>query len=67
MLSGVAVTPRGEVTQGQARKFIESGAIAINGEKITDTAAELRRDTARYARYHLLRRGKKLFHLLCWD
>ncbi|MCB1669274.1 MAG: tyrosine--tRNA ligase [Porticoccaceae bacterium] len=64
--TGLAVTPRGEVTLGQARKFVQSNAVSVNGEKVVDPEAELCRADARYGRYHLLRRGKKLFHLLRW-
>ncbi|HKI73924.1 MAG TPA: tyrosine--tRNA ligase, partial [Pseudomonadales bacterium] len=35
--SGLAVTPRGEVTVGQARKLIGSNAVSVNGSKVTDT------------------------------
>ena len=64
--SGVAVTPRGEVTLGQARKFINSNAIAVNGTKITDETAQLKAETGYFGRYHLIKRGKKVFHLLQW-
>lgn len=64
--SGVAVTPRGEVTLGQARKFINSNAIAVNGTKITDEAAQLTGESGYFGRYHLIKRGKKVFHLLQW-
>jgi tyrosyl-tRNA synthetase len=64
--SGVAVTPRGEVTVGQARKFITSNAIAVNGSKITDERAELAANSGYFGRYHLIKRGKKVFHLLQW-
>ncbi|MAV76327.1 MAG: tyrosine--tRNA ligase [Cellvibrionales bacterium] len=64
--SGVAVTPRGDVTLGQARKFINSNAIAVNGTKITDETAQLKAKTGYFGRYHLIKRGKKVFHLLQW-
>ncbi len=64
--SGVAVTPRGEVTVGQARKFILSNAVAVNGEKILKEKAALERQNAFYGRYHLIKRGKKVFHLIEW-
>ena len=34
--SGLAVTPKGEVTKGQARKLIASNAIAINGLRTSE-------------------------------
>ena len=64
--SGVAVTPRGEVTLGQARKFINSNAIAVNGTKIADEKAQLTAESGYFGRYHLIKRGKKVFHLLQW-
>lgn len=63
----LAATPRGEVTVGQARKFIQEGAIAINGEKLVDVSAELGRHNALWGKYHLIRRGKKQFCLLVWE
>lgn len=64
--TGLALTPRGEVTIGQSRKFIRDGAIHVNGQQIRDQAAILHRHDARYGRFHLLRRGKKNFHLVRW-
>lgn len=64
--TGLAATPRGEVTIGQARKFITGSAVAVNGEKWVDDAALLKRSDAIHGQYHLLKRGKKLFHLLQW-
>ena len=64
--TGLAATPRGEVTIGQARKFITGNAVAVNGEKVGDIDAVLDRRSALFGRFHLLKRGKKLFHLLEW-
>ena len=64
--SGLALTPRGEVTQGQARKFIRDGAVRVNGEQQRDDSFMLSRSSAYFDRFHLLRRGKKYFHLLRW-
>lgn len=64
--TGLAKTPRGEVTLGQARKFIQSNAVSVNGEKVTDVESQLTQQAACHGRYHLLRRGKKLFQLLRW-
>ena len=64
--SGLALTPRGEVTQGQARKFIRDGAVRVNGKQQKEEVLKLNRSDAYYGRYHLLRRGKKHFHLLRW-
>jgi len=64
--TGLAATPRGEVTIGQARKFVSSNAVSVNGEKISDIDAVLSASSALHGRYHLLKRGKKLFHLVEW-
>lgn len=64
--SGLAMTPRGEVTVGQARKFVQSNAVSVNGEKIADIEHRLKAEGAYYRRFHLLKRGKKHFHLLEW-
>ncbi len=65
--TGLAATPRGEVTIGQARKFVSSNAVSVNGEKVTDIDAQLSKSSALHGRYHLLKRGKKLFHLVEWQ
>ena len=64
--TGLSVTPRGEVTAGQARKFIKSNAISVNGEKISDQETTLSRSTALYGSYHVLQRGKKNHVLVHW-
>ncbi len=64
--TGLALTPRGEVTLGQARKYVREGAISLNGKKIADDQAILYRLDARFGRFHVLRRGKKNFHLVRW-
>jgi tyrosyl-tRNA synthetase len=65
--SGIAVTPRGEVTVGQARKFIQEGAIQVNGQKVLDVDAVLGTRNAIYKKFHLLKRGKKHFALIVWN
>jgi tyrosyl-tRNA synthetase len=62
--SGLAITPRGEVTQGQARKLIGSNAVAVNGDKVSDPEFELTRDAALFGRYHVIQKGKKNHHLV---
>lgn len=47
-----------------AREFIGNGAVNVNGEKVVDPAAELNWEVALFGKYFLLKRGKKLFHLL---
>lgn len=62
--SGLAVTPRGEVTMGQARKLVGSNAVAVNGNKITEPDFILSREAALFGRYHVLQKGKKNHHLV---
>ncbi len=62
--SGLAVTPRGEVTLGQARKLIQSSAVSVNGVKITDESFELEAANALFNHYHVIQKGKKNHHLV---
>lgn len=64
--SGLAVTPRGEVTLGQARKLIKGKAISVNGEKTDDVDVVLSPRTALFGCFHILQRGKKIHHLVEW-
>ena len=64
--SGLARTSKGEVTAGQARKLIAASAVEVNDAKIIDPAHALTRSSALNGRYHVLRRGKKQFHMLRW-
>ncbi|MBL4795660.1 MAG: tyrosine--tRNA ligase [Pseudomonadales bacterium] len=65
--TGLALTPRGEVTIGQARKFISGNAVSVNGEKICDVDAKLSAAEGLHGRYHMIKRGKKNFHLIKWS
>ncbi len=65
--SGLAVTPRGEVTAGQARKLIKSRAVSVDGRTVESPELELTRDTALHGRFHVLQKGKKSHHLLVMD
>ena len=47
-----------------AREFIANNAVAINGEKCSDLEAELSKEKALYGKYLILKRGKKMFHLV---
>jgi tyrosyl-tRNA synthetase len=49
-----------------AREFIANGAVAVNGEKITDPMAEISKESTLFDRYMLIKRGKKLFNLFIW-
>ena len=65
--SGLALTPRGEVTVGQARKLISANSISINGVKQTDIEFELDASKGYFSKYHILKKGKKIFHLIEWN
>ncbi|STR45773.1 tyrosine--tRNA ligase [Iodobacter fluviatilis] len=53
-------------SKSQARGFIESGAVIINGAKISDVAYNMSDADRRYGNYTLLRRGKKNHCLVIW-
>ena len=61
--SGLAKTPKGEVTIGQARKLIQGKSISVNGKKIIDIEAKLNMANALYGKYFLIQKGKKTHHL----
>ncbi len=62
--SGLAVTPRGEVTIGQARKLIKSNAVSVNGVKISSDDEMLTRSAALHGRFYIIQKGKKQHHLV---
>ncbi len=47
-----------------AREFIENGAVSVNGDRVVDATTSLNWEFARFKKYILLKRGKKLFNLL---
>lgn len=47
-----------------AREFIGNKAVAVNGQPVTDVEFSLSPEQALHNRYFVLKRGKKLFHLL---
>ena len=51
-------------SKSHARQLIQSGAVSVNGSKVEDFELELTRTNALFGRYHLLRRGRKTWHLL---
>ena len=61
--SGLAQTPRGDVTIGQARKLIQGNSISVNGKKIANTEERLEKGNAFYGKYFLVQKGKKTHHL----
>jgi len=50
-----------------AREFIANNAISGNGEKIVSPEYALTAEMAIYGKYFILKRGKKLFHLICFQ
>ncbi len=62
--SGLATTPNGDVTRGQARKLIQGNSVSVNGTKETDIERELSREQAFFGRYFVLQKGKKNHHLI---
>ncbi|MDG2070935.1 MAG: tyrosine--tRNA ligase [Pseudomonadales bacterium] len=65
--SGLASTPKGQVTAGQARKLIKSNAVSVNGEKVSDEGIVLTRDEALFGKYVIVRKGKKNHHLVVFE
>lgn len=47
-----------------AREFVSAGAVSANGAKVPGTDAVLTKAGALFGKYIVLKRGKKLFHLL---
>ncbi|OON40593.1 tyrosine--tRNA ligase [Izhakiella australiensis] len=54
-------------SRGQARTMIASNAVSINGEKQSDAEYRFSAADRLFARYTLLRRGKKHYCLGCWQ
>jgi tyrosyl-tRNA synthetase len=49
-----------------AREFVNNGAVMVNGSKLTDTEATIKKSDALFERYTLIKRGKRLFNLFFW-
>ncbi len=47
-----------------AREFIGNNAVAVNGQPVNDVETVLSAERALHGKYFILKRGKKLFHLL---
>ena len=62
--SGLAVTPKGEVTVGQARKLIQGNGVSVNGVKQADIDLKLTSEAALFGRFFVIQKGKKNHHLL---
>ena len=62
--SGLAVTPKGEVTAGQARKLIQGNSVSVNGAKQVNVDLTLTNEGALFGRFFVIQKGKKNHHLL---
>lgn len=51
----------------EARTFIQSGSVSINGTKCDALDHKINADERLFGRYTLLRRGKKSYCLVCWQ
>jgi tyrosyl-tRNA synthetase len=49
---------------GEARKLIQGGGVRLNGTTVQDPKLTLDFDQALFGRYFILRRGKKVYHLI---
>jgi tyrosyl-tRNA synthetase len=49
---------------GEARKLVQSAAVRLNSEVVTDPRLSLDFSQGLFGKYFLLRRGKKVYHLL---
>jgi tyrosyl-tRNA synthetase len=49
-----------------AREFIVNNAVSVNGHKEANVEAVLTSSASLQGQYHIIKRGKKLFHLLYW-
>lgn len=60
----VLVAAKISSSKRQAREDIQSGAISINGERITDTQYSLGEEDKLGNKFTIIRRGKKKYHLI---
>ena len=51
-------------SNSEARNFVKSNAVLVNGEKVSDDHFMLNKDVAIEGKYIVLRRGKKLYALI---
>lgn len=50
----------------EAREFIQSGAVTLNDQKITDLEYVVKKQDTLYETYIILRRGKKKYAIIVW-
>ena len=63
LVSIMAQTPLAR-SRAAARRLVQSKAVRVNGQLTEDTERTLSPANALYGRYHLIRRGKKSWHLV---
>ena len=51
-------------SKGAARKLVQGGGVRLNGIAVADHETRVVSEAALHGKYHLLRRGKKTWHLL---
>jgi len=51
----------------EAREFISSGSITVNGEKVTDLETIITQESALHHAFTIIRRGKKKYYLGVWE
>ncbi len=49
---------------GEARKLVQGGGVRLSGEVVKDPRQSIDFSAGLYGRYHVLRKGKKVYHLL---
>jgi len=63
-LVGALVSTGLAMSNRAAREFIAAGAVYVNGRKVENLDASIGIEDALYGRYIVLKRGKRLFHLI---
>lgn len=53
-------------SKSEARTFIQSGSVAINGQKVEGIEHQIGEGERLFGRFTILRRGKKQYGLVSW-
>ena len=51
-------------SNGAARRLVDANGVRLNGDSVTDPALSLDASGALFGRYHVVRRGRKSWHLI---
>ena len=51
-------------SNGAARRLVDANGVRLNGEGVTDPGLNLDASCALFGRYHVVRRGRKIWHLI---